>query len=422
MESEQLGSKQLYEAILNGAAQALVALDEAGRIVFANDAVTELTGFHRNDLMGKAQHAALGHADRGGTIFPKESCPICLAFLKGVHRHSEAYSFQNQSGSHFPVEFKLTPYASPLSPVRAVVTFSDVTQRRKIQQQLVQLQNLQSIGQLASGIAHELNTPIQYINDNLHFLQSAFADLCKLIQQNKELLCTFGDSEMNALYDHALETLDVEFLVEEVPAAIGQSIEGSDRVSAIVRAMKEFVHPAETSMVPVDLNRVVEHSLTVARHEWKYVADVESQLDMALPMVQCQGNEMHQVILNLIVNAAHAVSNTIGDGQEKGKITITTRNAIDHAEIRITDTGGGIPEEIRDRIFDPFFTTKGIGKGTGQGLALAHAAVVQTHRGTIDFESELGVGTTFIVRLPMTTNDANVSLSREDENEACPIC
>jgi signal transduction histidine kinase len=153
------------------------------------------------------------------------------------------------------------------------------------------------------------------------------------------------------------------------------------------------------------LNHAIECTITVARNEWKYVADVETDFDQSLPPISCQPGEFNQVILNLIVNAAHAIAGVIGKGgPEKGKIKVQTRDCQGWAEIRIQDTGSGIPEKVQARVFDPFFTTKEIGKGTGQGLAIARSVVVDKHDGTIHFETAEGKGTTFIIRLPKTTN------------------
>jgi signal transduction histidine kinase len=201
----------------------------------------------------------------------------------------------------------------------------------------------------------------------------------------------------------------VNYLFEEIPKAIEQTQEGVSRVAALVSAMKEFSHPGTGEKVPFNLNHGIESTITVARNEWKYVADLQLQLDMALPLVRCLPNEINQVVLNLVVNAAHAIADVAADGGPgRGTITIQTRQLDGCVEIRIQDTGGGIPEKIRSRIFDPFFTTKAIGKGTGQGLAIARSVVVDKHQGTIDFESAVGHGTTFIIHLPCADSHASV--------------
>jgi signal transduction histidine kinase len=186
-----------------------------------------------------------------------------------------------------------------------------------------------------------------------------------------------------------------------MPRAIQQSLEGVQHVSRIVKAMKDFSHPGIDRKVAVDLNRAIETTLTVARNELKYVADTVTQLDPQLPPVPCLPGEINQVLLNLVINAAHAIADALPPGeQRRGRITVSTQCFEDMVELRVSDTGTGIPEDVRSRIFEPFFTTKPVGRGTGQGLSLAHAVVVNKHGGQIWFDTELGKGTTFIVRLP----------------------
>lgn len=286
-----------------------------------------------------------------------------------------------------------------------LVIGSDVTARTTLETQLRQAQKLESVGQLAAGIAHEINTPTQYIGDNLRFLKDAFQDLRGLVANYERLLAAAKDNALTCETAReaalTIECSDADYLVEEIPKAIDQAIEGVTRVSTIVSAMKEFSHPDTKEKIPLDLNHAIESTITVARSEWKYVADLETDFDPDLPLISCQPGEFNQVILNLIVNAAHAIADVVGkEGSERGKIKVKTRNCQEWAEIRIQDSGSGISESVRARIFDPFFTTKEIGKGTGQGLAIARSVVVDKHNGTIDFETEEGKGTTFIIRLP----------------------
>ena len=191
--------------------------------------------------------------------------------------------------------------------------------------------------------------------------------------------------------------LEIGYLLDEMPCAIDQSLEGVVRVSKIIRAMRDFSHPASENKVATDINRAIETTIAVATSEWKYVADVQTDLDPRLPAVVCLPSELHQVLLNLLVNAAHAAGEVMEQTSRKGRIRFTTSVAGDCVEIRVSDTGAGIPEEHRGKIFEPFFTTKEVGKGTGQGLAIAHSVVVQQHNGKIWFETEVGRGTTFII-------------------------
>jgi PAS domain S-box-containing protein len=286
-----------------------------------------------------------------------------------------------------------------------LVLGSDVTERRRLESKLLHAQKLESIGQLAAGIAHEINTPTQYVGDNTRFLLDSFNDLIIVIEKLSDL---FDASRSNGVTPElidgiaaALRETDIEYLGAEIPNAIEQSLEGIKQIGKIVQSMKEFAHPGSSEKQAVDLNRAIESTITVARNEWKYVAEMETDLDPSLPMVPCLLGEFNQVILNLIINAAHSIADVLNDRSlMKGRIKISTRHTGDWAEVQIRDSGSGIPEEIRSRIFDPFFTTKEVGKGTGQGLAISHA-VVEKHGGAISFETEEGRGTTFTVRLPL---------------------
>lgn len=273
---------------------------------------------------------------------------------------------------------------------------ADITDRRVLESQLAHAQKLESIGQLAAGIAHEINTPIQYVGDNTRFLQDALGDLFPLLEA-----CRAAVPDPAGVAS-AAAAADLEYLLAEIPQALRQSLEGIARVSHIVRAMKDFSHPGTTSKVMTDLNRALDSTATVASNEWKYVADLVPDFDPTLPLVPCLPADLNQVFLNMIVNAAHAIGDVVGDGaNSKGTITVSTRRVEAWVEVRFSDTGAGMTEEVKARIFDPFFTTKPVGRGTGQGLAISHAVVVEKHQGTIRVETALGVGTTFIIRLPL---------------------
>jgi signal transduction histidine kinase len=281
----------------------------------------------------------------------------------------------------------------------------EIDERRRMEAELSLAQKLESVGRLAAGVAHEINTPTQFVGDNTRFLGGAFESLISLQETYDRLLdAARGGSVTPALVtevEQARETADVEYLKQEIPQAVAQSLEGTQRISKIVSAMKEFSHPGRQEKESVDVNRVIENAVTVATNEWKYVAEVHKNLDPTLPTVGGYRAELGQVILNLIVNAAHAIGDVVGDGSKgKGRIDITTSRLDGAVEIRIKDSGTGIPEDIRSRVFDPFFTTKEVGKGTGQGLSIARSVVVDKHCGKLSLETEVGKGTTFIVQLP----------------------
>ncbi|MEK6642068.1 MAG: PAS domain S-box protein [Nitrospirota bacterium] len=316
----------------------------------------------------------------------------------------EKIRLAHQNGKE--VFLKLT--VSPICDDRGVTYVfmgEDISDRLALEHDLVQAQKLESIGHLAAGIAHEINTPTQFVGDNVRFLSDSFRDLAAVLDRHRALLLsaksgTFIPDLIEACEAEA-QRVDLDYLTEEVPKAIAQTSEGITRIATIVRAMKEFAHPGSDEKACVDLNRAIESTVTVARNEWKYIADLTTDLAPDLPLVPCLLGQFNQVILNMIVNATHAIADVVKGTGGKGTISITTRSVDGWAEIRITDSGTGIPEEIRRKIFDPFFTTKEVGKGTGQGLAIAHSVIVDKHRGTITLESAVGQGATFIVRLPL---------------------
>jgi two-component system, NtrC family, sensor kinase len=281
-------------------------------------------------------------------------------------------------------------------------TLSDITQRKRLEAERDQMevelrmaQKLEAVGQLAAGIAHEINTPVQFVGDSVHFLREAFEDLRGLLDAYRDAL---GESLPSAVRERlaaAEAQADAEYLRERVPAAVERTLEGVERVASIVRAMKEFAHP-QTEQAPADINRALLTTLTVARNEYKYVAEVRTVLE-SLPPVVCNLSDLNQVFLNLVVNAAQAIE----DGpQETGTILIRTARDGDAVTIVVRDDGCGIPRDIRERVFDPFFTTKGVGRGSGQGLAIARA-IVDRHAGSLELATEVGRGTTFTIRLPI---------------------
>jgi PAS domain S-box-containing protein len=274
--------------------------------------------------------------------------------------------------------------------VRVAGVQIDVTEQRELESQLATARRLESIGQLASGIAHEINTPIQYVSDSLHFIRDGV----------RELLALVAPDVSAAPARVAGESTGLGFLREQLPDALERALEGLDRVTAIVRSMKGFAHPGLQSMHPTDINSGLLSTLELARHEYKYVADLTTEL-AKLPPVVCYAGEINQVVLNLIVNAAHAIADVVGSSGRRGRIHVCSRQEDEDVLVGITDDGGGIPESIRHRIFEPFFTTKDVGRGTGQGLAVAQHVIVQRHGGELSFQTEVGVGTTFLLRLPV---------------------
>jgi PAS domain S-box-containing protein len=289
-------------------------------------------------------------------------------------------------------------------------------ERKRLDAKLLHAHKLESIGQLAAGIAHEINTPTQYISDNTNFLQKAFTGLLSALASCRAVVdqarAGAVDESTLAAAEAAIQKARLDVMARQVPRAIEQSLDGLSRVSNIVSAMKEFSHPSAGEMRPANLADVVKTTLAVARVEWKYVADAVTDFDPALPLIPCLRDELSQVLLNLVVNAAHAIAAVTRTPTQKGLIHVSTRLAGDFAELRVRDDGAGIAEEIQGRVFDPFFTTKPVGQGTGQGLAIAYSVVVEKHGGTITFETEVGRGTTFLIRLPMGGNRNTITPTR----------
>ncbi len=282
-----------------------------------------------------------------------------------------------------------------------VVVSHDITEQRMLENQRLNAQKMESIGQLAAGIAHEINTPVQYIGDNIGFLQKAFGEIAKLLAHG-DLLLAEADPALRARLQAMRENIKFDYLINEIPEALGEAREGVRRVAEIVQAMKVFSHPDKAEKTPTNLNLAIQSTVTVSRNVWKYVSEMKLDLAPDLPMVPCHEGHFNQVILNLIVNAADAVREAGGrDTGGKGLMAISTRLDGDWVEIRVADTGTGIAPANRHRIFEPFFTTKEAGKGTGQGLATCHAIIVKKMNGTIAFDTEEGRGTTFIIRLPL---------------------
>lgn len=337
---------------------------------------------------------------------------IDRAFEIGVPLRIDDVAYQRPDGNEGTLGLTVIPVDDLAGggELACLLMGSDVTARRLLESKLAQAQRMESIGHLAAGIAHEINTPIQYVGDNTRFLRDMYMGIEPLLQR---LLALDSDSathdpsaRLTELAQLAAEA-DLEFLCEEVPVALQQSEEGLARVASIVRAMKQFSHPGTHDKSDTDLNQAVQNTIIVSRNEWKYVAEMETNLDPDLPPVPCLPQEFNQVTLNLIVNAAHAIrDHAADDSSRKGRIRVCTRLAAPWAELTISDTGGGIPVQHRARIFDPFYTTKRVGEGTGQGLAIAYNVVVEKHQGEIFFDTEEGQGTTFTVRLPLANQAA----------------
>jgi PAS domain S-box-containing protein len=403
MEEALRESRRKFKEVADLLPQSVFETDVYGAFTFLNQAAYATFEFTRDDF-----EAGLSFSD---FIAPEEREKIGKyqsRIFSGEKINFIEITALKKGGTKFPAAlYPSVIYSSGTATgVRGILV--DLSDRKKMEAELRRAEKLESIGQLAAGIAHEINTPAQYAGDNTRFLEEAFGDLERIMELYNKLLTALraGEpfEELTGKIEATMEDIDLQYIREEIPKAVRQSMDGIERISTIVKAMKEFSHPGTDEKKNIDLNRAIENTITVARNEWKYVADVITHLDPDLPFVPCLPGEINQVVLNMIVNAAHAIAEKQTEGsQQKGTITISTRVEEESVEIRICDTGDGIPENIRSRIFDPFFTTKEVGKGTGQGLAISHSVIVDKHGGTIRFDSAIGNGTTFFVRLPLET-------------------
>ncbi|MEV4702944.1 ATP-binding protein [Actinoplanes sp. NPDC049316] len=388
--TEQETAAALRDALMRDMAEGLYTVDGTGRLTSMNRAASQMLGWAESELLGRSVHEFV---HRPGGPAGVDEC----ALRRPAAMTDEV--FVRKDGSSFQVMCSVAPLHEGAGDPGAVVTFRDVTAARKADLEAHHDQKLESLGRLSAGLAHEINTPIQFVGDNTRFLADAYQDMWQLLMVYRECLAPdLGEvawDERTARAREAEEKADVEYLVAEIPAAVRQTLDGVERVASLVRAMKSFSYKDTVEQSYADLNEAIRTTLTVARNEVKYVADVT--LDLAeLPEVLCHRGDLNQVFLNLLVNAADAMEGR----DERGRILISTRLEGPDVVIRVTDDGSGIPEHIRQSIFDPFFTTKGVGKGSGQGLALARA-VVDRHGGSIDVESAPGRGTTFTLHLPV---------------------
>src|SRR6266702_851060 len=395
------------------------------RIVYVNRVICERHGYKVAELLG--QSPALLVCTQKSTAALER---VSEAVGRGTNVSVEMEA-RRKDQTTFSVGMSLTPIRSaPQGVSHYVCVGADITARlaqeraqRQLQERLynemqerermaIELrlaQKLESVGRLAAGIAHEINTPIQYVGDSVSFLQSAQADLAKLRAEYRRAIGRLVEHEPAQAVLSGLEALesdlDLEFLGQEIPKAFERTLEGVERVAAIVRAMKEFAHPDSAQHDYADLNRAIATTLTVARTEYKYHAQIETRFG-ELPLVNCNVGELNQVFLNLIVNAAHALAEC-GRDSSSGRITVVTAPAGDQVRISIADNGCGIPEENLEKVFDPFFTTKPVGRGTGQGLAIARSIVAEKHGGSIDVRSTVGSGPIFTLHLPVMGHSAS---------------
>jgi two-component system, NtrC family, sensor kinase len=392
--------RTLFREMLDGVALHEILCDEEGnpvdyRFLAVNPAFERLLGLGASEIVGRTVLDILPGVER---YWIETYGKVALT---GEPAHFESYS------RDLAKEFRVAAFRP--APGQFACIIADITvqrraeaEQRRLEDQLRQSQKLQAVGQLAAGIAHEINTPAQFVADNVQFLATSLAPAMELIETYRRAVAALPASPecdaMRAQMAAAAEAADIDYILENVPPALSEASDGVTRISTIIKAMKEFAHPDQATKAPADLNRALEATLTIARNEYKFIADVETEFG-DLPLVVCHIGDLNQVFLNLLVNAADAIADVVGDRGDRGTIRLRTSREGDKVHIEISDTGSGIPDEIRERVFEPFYTTKPVGKGSGQGLAMAHAIVVGKHGGELDYTSEVGKGTTFSIRL-----------------------
>ncbi|MPR00520.1 PAS domain S-box protein [Modestobacter sp. I12A-02628] len=391
-ERQVLTRLQEENRLLTAATGALVTQHEPdGRLVYVSPASLHVLGVEPAELLGVDVHG-LVHPDDVQELYRREPDPGVPVELALRLRHAD--------GHWVWVEALRTLVRDAAGTVVEVdLSARDVTDRRARDEQSSRESKLESLGRLSAGLAHEINSPIQFVGDNARFLADSYGELLTLIDTYRSLL-TSGQpmdwDERVAAVRRLEAEIDVDDLAAEIPGAVEQTLAGIERVATVVRAMKTFSHPGHAEQVYADLNEALTATVTVTRHQVHSVADL--QLDLgALPPVRCHVAELNQVFLNLVVNAADAVEDT----GAYGSIRVSTAVDGDSVTVSVTDTGGGIPDDVRRRMFDPFFTTKDVGRGSGQGLPLVRSVVQEGHGGTVTVTSEVGVGSTFTLRLPI---------------------
>jgi PAS domain S-box-containing protein len=401
----RLGERRLRESfqeartLLAATALALASLDAGGNVLKWNAQAEKLFQTPRETALGRPVASLIPGFD-GREL--ERAVADCQQERASKLLSDVRYGLPDGKVGFLKITCRPVPARDGHDP-SVLVILEDVTQYKILESQLLQSQKLESIGQLAAGIAHEINTPVQYVSGNLGFLKDAFARVKTVLDGLAAYHETLGAGEplqdAAAKLPGAAALEELKPLLDEIPGSIDDSLDGAERVAAIVGAMKRFSHPDLSAKRLVDVNKAVESILTITKNEWKYAATTKLDLDPAQPVVFCVPGDFNQAVLNVVVNAAHAMDEKYRSAGAKGVLGVRTRSEGRAVVISVSDTGAGIPEAIRERIFDPFFTTKAVGRGTGQGLAIVHS-VVTRHGGSVTFESEPGMGTTFHLRFP----------------------
>jgi PAS domain S-box-containing protein len=395
-------SEGRWQTLLAHLQEIVVLVDLSGLVTYTTPSIQRWLGYEPEELVG-TEMLDKNHPD------DREAVGRTFEEVQPGEPRLVTHRVRHRDGGWHTLQSTLISLRDDPA-IRAVLIASvDITEHVAIEEERQRLElerrvshRLEAVGQLAAGIAHEINTPLQFVGDSVSFLQDAVTELLGLVSSYRELMSAevaISHKERQTMMREAEEQADVEYLNERIPAAFERTADGVARVRSIVQAMKRFSHAGGTELSPADINEAIETTLEVCRSEYKYVAIVGLQLG-EVPLVTCNAGEINQVLLNLIINAAQAIEEQHREGGQLGEITISTAAEDDHVVITVTDDGPGMPNEVQDRIYEPFFTTKEVGKGTGQGLALARASV-DRHNGSLNCESSPGQGTTFTIHLPI---------------------
>ena len=407
MNAKLEGERNRMRLVFEQAPVGMVRCEVGGPITQVNESFARMLGYAAQELVGRMPTSVV-HPDE------REAAAAALASLRtmaGGTSFATQRRFLHKNGDTLHTNISVSMARDPEgNPLFTVAVIEDVTDKRRLEMELRHAQKLESVGILAAGVAHEINTPIQFVGDNAEFLRTGFMDLLALCDRYRTLLASFEgamSTDTREALAAAESAADFAYLREHAPAAFAATLDGVERVANIVKAMKTFARQDGPGKAPADINQAVRSTLTVARNELKYVADVETDL-APLPSLLCNVGDLNQVFLNLLLNAADAVRDSAGDRGTRGIIRVRTLCQGTDIVVAVSDTGPGIPDAIRGRIFEPFFTTKEVGRGSGQGLAISRA-VVERHGGALTFDTELGVGTTFFIRLPLSGSRASTA-------------
>ena len=394
-----------HEMMLRWVEGAVLTVDREGKITNANPVAQRALGWTLEELLGRECHSTIQHTLEDGSEYPLEFSPMFAALEDGSTHHVDGDIFWCKDKTNFSVDYIVCANRNEKNEiVGAILTFRNLTEMRLEEVKRIHGMKLEAIGQLSAGIAHEINTPMQFIGTNFSFLSESFDDMLRLLSRYREFkklvadlaICNDLCQELADLEDQ----IDVEFLSEEIPKAFTQTQSGIERVTEMIQGLKGFAHSDHTDHKREgDINEIIRNTLVVSRNEYKDVAEIETELAV-LPFIKIHSGDIGQVILNLVVNAAHAIADRKKEEEGlSGCIKISSKLEGEEIIIAVEDNGNGIPKEFQNRVFDPFFTTKEVGQGSGQGLSISRNIIHDKHGGRLHFETTSGKGTTFFIHL-----------------------